>query len=400
MTFLFRYSPKIFFILAWMLFSVWPVTARGEEPVAIIERPTGQTPDVEPDEYHTPLAGDELNTSFLGRPVHVSARNRDNVLAVITLGGIYFHPRLGSADALPIGALYWRHRWEKHNIRTVLSIFQNELDLTRSFGEFELLGHMENETIPAPTAEIVNGREVKESSIYWGRISGWLGMGWRKPVAPFHIDNDLKLQVYYHADYLYTKPAPDTGSKIKLPPDTLVHGLLLRARYDSFSRNIMELPHKGWAGGMDLEFSRRNTWSDANYGGGNISGDNTRDYIKFSGYLSGVAGIPGLSERNKLLASIYGGFAPGHNLDRFSTFRIGGGPFPSENVDLIRHPYPGAIFNQFYVSDYAVGTLEYRRELAFFTCICGRLLCGPIAIFFPQLCKKLPNPEEMLFQWG
>lgn len=88
--------------------------------------------------------------------------------------------------------------------------------------------------------------------------------------------------------------------------------------------------------------------------------------MKFSGYLSAAVGIPGLSERDRLLASVYGGFAPGHKLDRFSAFRIGGGPFPSENVDLIRHPYPGALFNQFYVSDYAIGTVEYRRELLFF----------------------------------
>jgi len=360
------FCSNILSALLCALFFVCPATARGEEVLPDVEERASQGPDEKHDEYHTPLAGDELNTSFLGHHIHISARNRDNVFAVITLGGIYFHPRLGGADALPIGALYWRHRWEKHNIRVVASIFQNELDLTRSFGQLELLGHLENETIPAPTAEIVNGREVKESSIYWGTFAGWLGMGWRKPVAPFHIDNDLKLQAYYHADYLYTHPAKDTGPQIKLPPDTLMHGLLLRARYDSFSRNIMELPHAGWAGGMDLELSRRDSWSDANYGGGNVSGDSTRDYVKFSGYLSGAARIPGLSERDRLLASVYGGFAPGHNLDRFSAFRIGGGPFPSENVDLIRHPYPGALFNQFYVSDYAIGSLEYRRELTFF----------------------------------
>lgn len=168
---------------------------------------------------------------------------------MITLGGIYFHPRLGGADVLPIGALYWRHRWEKYNIRTTVSIVQNDLDLTRSFGELELLGHLENETVPSPTAEIVNGQEVKESSILWGTFSGWLGMGWRKPVAPFHIDNDLKLQAFYHAGYLYSNSTADTGPNVRLPPDTLVHGIQLRARYDSFSRNLMELPHAGWAGG-------------------------------------------------------------------------------------------------------------------------------------------------------
>lgn len=359
------FCPNILCALACALFLVWPATVRAEEPLPMAEKRAVQAPNDE-HEYHTPLAGDELTTSLLGYPIHIPGRNRDNVFAVITLGGIYFHPRLGGSDALPIGALYWRHRWEKYNVRTVVSIFENEVDLTRSFGELELLGHLENETLPAPTAEIVNGREVKESSILWGTFSGWLGAGWRKPVAPFHVDNDLKLQAFYHAGYLYSHTTSDTGAKVRLPPDTLVHGIRLRARYDSFSRNLMELPHAGWAGGMDLELTRRNTWSDANYGGLDYSGASTRDYTKFSGYLSGAVGIPGLSERNRLLASVYGGFSPGHHLDRFSAFRIGGGPFPSENVDLIRHPYPGAVFNQFYVSDYAIGTVEYRRELLFF----------------------------------
>ncbi len=88
--------------------------------------------------------------------------------------------------------------------------------------------------------------------------------------------------------------------------------------------------------------------------------------MKFSGYLLGAFGIPGLSERNRVLVSAYGGFAPGNNLDRFSAFRIGGGPFPTETDDLWRVSYPGAMFDQFPVSDYVVGTVEYRRELLFF----------------------------------
>lgn len=53
-------------------------------------------------------------------------------------------------------------------------------------------------------------------------------------------------------------------------------------------------------------------------------------------------------------------------LDRFSAFRAGGGPFPNESDDLYRLPYPGALFNNFGVTDYVVGTLEYRCQLAFF----------------------------------
>src|SRR6185369_17014908 len=61
--------------------------------------------------------------------------------------------------------------------------------------------------------------------------------------------------------------------------------------------------------------------------------------------------------------SFYGGFAPYGTLDRFSTFRIGGGPIPSEADDLERQVFPGALFSQFPVAEYLIGALEYRREI-------------------------------------
>jgi hypothetical protein len=316
--------------------------------------------------YHTPLAGQECDIDLMGRAIHIPSRNCDNEQA-ITLGGVYFDPQLGGTDILPIGALYWRHRWEKSRLRAVVSIFDNELDVAKSFGgEFEILGHLENDTVPFAMQEVVDGKEVAESSIIWGDFSGWLGAGWRRPVSPFQFANDLTLQLFYHAGYLYSKPVTETGKNVRLPPDTFVHGMRVRARYDGFRRNLLELPHDGWAAGMDLELTRRNNWSDANYGGLLFKGDDTRDYAKFSGYLSGAMGIPGLSERDRLLVSIYGGFSPDSQLDRFSAFRLGGGPFPTETVDLYRHPFPGALFDQFPVSEYGIGTVEYRRELLFF----------------------------------
>jgi hypothetical protein len=85
-----------------------------------------------------------------------------------------------------------------------------------------------------------------------------------------------------------------------------------------------------------------------------------------SGYVIGVGGIPWLSERHRLVGYLHGGVSPIGELDRFSAFRAGGGPFPNETDDLYRLPYPGALFNDFPVSDYVVGTLEYRLELLFF----------------------------------
>jgi len=68
------------------------------------------------------------------------------------------------------------------------------------------------------------------------------GAGIRIPVAPYQADNDLRLQLFYHAGYFYNMRTNDTGSNVRLPPDTFIHGLRLRARYDGFRRNFMELP--------------------------------------------------------------------------------------------------------------------------------------------------------------
>ena len=53
-------------------------------------------------------------------------------------------------------------------------------------------------------------------------------------------------------------------------------------------------------------------------------------------------------------------------VDRFNTFRIGGGPLPGESDDLNRPDYPGTMFNNVLVSQYLMAAVEYRRELTFF----------------------------------
>jgi len=94
-----------------------------------------------------------------------------------------------------------------------------------------------------------------------------------------------------------------------------------------------------------------------------LSKKDTQEFVKISGYLIGAMPIPGLSDRNRFLINFYGGMEAMGTLDRFSLFRIGGGPFPTETDDLVRTPYPGAMFNQFPASNYMIGTAEYRREL-------------------------------------
>lgn len=323
-----------------------------------------QLPD--PDGYQTPLAGEPFSTTLLGQRLELARRDRANTLD-ITLGGTLYFPTLGSTDALPIAALYWRKENEQYRSRLIFSIFNNEWDGALKTGSrLELLAHLENYTSPFPQKEILNGAEVKSTSAVWGSATGWLGLGYRLPVAPFQSDNFLRLQLYYTGTYLYNNRTADTGATVRLPPNTWENGLRLRLRYDGIRRNVMELPHNGSALGADLEWACRSPWGDSNYGPYHFSKSGTEEYTRISGYGLAVLPVPGLSERNRLIASVYGGFSPNRNLDRYSAFRIGGGPFPNESDDLWRTPYPGALFNQFTAADYVVGNLEYRRELLFF----------------------------------
>jgi hypothetical protein len=316
-------------------------------------------------EYHTPLAGEAYRAEVGGKTILVPARDRDDVRS-ITLGGAYFTPRLGDEWGSPFGALYWKRHTGRWRSRAVVGLFVNELDLAREFGQFELLGHVDNKTIPFPTAEIIDGKEVRSTSIIQGSITGSVGVGYRVPVAPFQSDNAFRLRLLYNAGYLYTGRVAETGADVRLPPSTFVQGFQFRADCDTIRRNIMELPHEGWASGVDVEVGRRDHWSDHTLGGTVFRRDKTRDFLKLSAFFTGVAPLPGLSERHRLVGILHGGFAPADNIDRFSAFRIGGGPYPSETDDLYRYWYPGALFDQFPASDFVVGSLEYRYELFFF----------------------------------
>ncbi|GFO55390.1 hypothetical protein GMSM_23970 [Geomonas sp. Red276] len=329
-----------------LVLALAPAAARAEDPAP----------------YRTPLAGEQCDIECFGKHYLVATRDRDNTGAVV-LGGSLFLPDLGGHEFSPIGAVYWKHRWDDTRLRGTFSGFVNDINLAKSRDDLQFLWHFENTTIPFTRKEIDNGGEVGGSALKWGNLAGRFGVGLRLPVAPSQVDNDLRLQFFYQVGYLYSQRVGETAPGVKLPPDTIVHGPLVRVRYDGLRRNLMELPHEGIAGGLDTEISQRARWSDASYGGPTLSENQTRHYLKLSGYLLAATGIPFLSEKNRLLASFNGGFTPYGTLDRFSAYRIGGGPIPSEADDLDRLVYPGAVFGQYPASDYLMGALEYRREI-------------------------------------
>ena len=316
-------------------------------------------------EYRTPLAGEELHTTFMGEKVDVARMDRGNISA-LTLGATFYTPKQGQISGSPIGSLFLKRTWESSRTRNIISIFVNDLEYDKSFGNLELVSRFDNSTIPGGQTETVKNREIKQSSVEWGTLAASVGPGLRYKVAPFQVDNDLRLQLLGKIGYFYAQRTDDTDPSLVLPPDTMLYGAKLRVRYDGMRRNLLELPHAGVAAGFDLDFTHRDKWADFGSTESSYKKSDTQNYSQFSGYLMGVAGIPGLSEKNRIFMSLHGGTMNSSSVDRYNCFRIGGGPLPGESDDLYRPNYPGTMFNNVLVGNYAMGAVEYRRELAFF----------------------------------
>jgi len=338
--------------------------AQSEAPAPREEGPGADLGDA--GGYRTPLAGGPYHTAFMGKPVDLPARDRRRVTA-LTAGGVLYLPKQGETSVTPIAALFLMRDWGASRTRNVVSIFVNDLEYDRSFGNLELVTRLENNTVPFGQKVVVNNQEIKTSDTRWGTVFGSLGPGLRYRVAPFQVDNDLKLQLLGKAGYFYAKRTGDTAPDLVLPPETMLYGVKLRGRYDGMRRNLLELPHTGMAAGFDVDYMHRDRWADfGTTPDALFRKGNTQDYVQINGYIMGVGGVPGLSEKNRVMFSLHGGATPGKSADRFNAISIGGGPLPGETGDLSRPDYPGTMFSQVLVSNYALAALEYRRELAFF----------------------------------
>ena len=87
----------------------------------------------------------------------------------------------------------WRRQWADRSVRAVLSGLVNDVDYAERFGDdgFEALVHVDNTTIPFPTTEIVDGKNLEFTALTWGFSNLWLGAGWCLPLPPGEFDNDL-----------------------------------------------------------------------------------------------------------------------------------------------------------------------------------------------------------------
>jgi hypothetical protein len=334
--------------------------ADQEHTQTILSDPDDPLARKDDEKYHTPLAGEPLHLEFFGRSIDIPARDRGNE-SFLELGGTIYFPDIVDSTTIPMFALYIKRTWERVRLRLVASGIVNDLEAVRSFGNLEILGRFENYTNPFKETGFRHNEEIKQSSVEWGTLSGFLGAGLRYTVSPYQVDNDLRLQLFSRVGYLYSKRTSDTDSDVKLPPDTMLYGIKLRGRYDGIRRNLMELPHKGMAAGFDLDFVHRDKWADHGNPYVRFRKGDSQDYFMLSGYALGAFGIPGLSEKNRVLTSLHGGLIDKKGADRYNAFRLSGGPFAQEADDLCRPNYPGALDT--IVSEYLMVNLEYRREL-------------------------------------
>ncbi|MBJ6749797.1 porin [Geomonas anaerohicana] len=311
--------------------------------------------------YRTPLAGEAKRVTFMGELVDIPAVDRADMTS-ITVGASLLAPAQGQSPIIPVAALYHRRITDHSYRRAMVSVFVNELDYLRDLGGWDVVAQFENDTLPVAGRELRNGEEIRGTALYHGVLLGSLGVGWRTPVYPFQVDNDLRVQLVGRGGYFYAHPEKDTAPGLWVPPNTPLYGARLRCRYDGLRRNLLELPHQGVAAGFDVDYLHRDRWQ-----GERGAGDRgNRDYTQVEGHLVAAGGVPGLSERNRLLFSLYGGMTAQGRGDRFNAFRLDGAPFPSEQYDLAWPHYSGVIYDRVLARGYATASAGYRRELAFF----------------------------------
>lgn len=333
--------------------------------------PEGMTSEVRAaDEEPTPLAGEAFHTEVLGEPVKVPPRDRKKVTAasfgisVLPEGPKFY-------QVLPFGALYlWRNSDDmKQRLRATLSGPVNDVNMnvgSHSSSGWELRFTFHNMIIPLGRSEYVEAQIVRDVEVEWNYVFGGFGLAYRRLLHPGHQDNAFEVSLTYEPGYRWFKGTSKTSSNFIVPTDTYEGRVHARLRKDALERNLMELPHRGYALGGDFYYGHRANWND--WGGGPFgvsSGQQGRQYLMGSVFAVSATPVPFVdSEKHRLVASLYGGI--GEHLDRFSTFRLPGRPTGYEWEAIALPMLPSVAFNELFPSRYGIAHLEYRYEPIFF----------------------------------
>jgi len=322
-------------------------------------------------EQATPLAGESFKTEVLGEPVTVRSRDRKSVTAA-SFGLQYLHDGPSFYQILPFGAMYvWRNSDdERRRFRGTFSGAVNDLAMnvgSSSSSGLELRFTFNNMIIPFGRAEYVEGQIIPGVELEWNYVFAGFGLAYRTLLSPGHQDNAFEMSLTYEPGYRWFSGSKNTSPNFVVPTDTYEGRVHARVRRDALERNLMELPHRGYAFGGDFFYGERAHW--APWGGGGVfdrpDANKERTYLMGSVFAVTASGVPFVdSERHRLITSFYGGI--GRDLDRFSTFRLPGRPTGYEWEALALPMLPSVAFNELAPQRYGIAHIEYRYESFFF----------------------------------
>jgi hypothetical protein len=184
-------------------------------------------------------------------------------------------------------------------------------------------------------------------------------------LAPGHPDNSFEGSLSYEPGVLLFARGSAAAAAFAAPSNAYEGRLHARVRADALTRNLLEVPHAGWAAGLDAWAAHRAGWED--WGGG-LTGPHaaasTRSWTALSGYALAAIPLPLGDGRHRIFASVYAG--TGSNLDRFSAFRLSGGSNAGDYETIARPVLPAAGLDEIVSRGYVIASLEARAQLAFF----------------------------------
>lgn len=322
-------------------------------------RVAGQEPTI--------LAGEAFTRTAFGMTFEVPARDRSTVDEVFAgLGWIPSGPD-GKTLNPEAAFLLWRQRdGGARRLRAVLVGLYDDVRWNRRIAEStDLVLTFENTTFPWARSEYASGERLESEELNWGSVRAGAGLAFRSPLAPGHADNFLEGSLSYEPGFLYFSKGSSTATDFTPPSNSYEGRFHLRVRADAFTRNLLELPHRGWATGLDAWAAHRGGWQD--WGGGPTGAHAaayTRSWTALSGYALAALPLPLGDRRHRILASVYAG--TGSDLDRFSAFRLSGGSNAGDYETITRPVLPTAGLDEIVSRGYVIAGLEARMQLAFF----------------------------------
>ena len=319
-------------------------------------------------EDRTPRAGEAYSGTAFGSVISVPAIDRrvvtDAILSIAVIPDDLEKRRFVPSG----GLLVWRNRGGSHGrLRAVLSGLYDDVRWDRGpEGRSCLALTFFNETLPWARSEYVEGVRIASADLERHQVRGGAGIGWRRTIGPGLQDNAIEAALTVEPGVLLFSRGSRTAPDFRVPPDVFEGRVHLRLRADSLERNILELPHAGWAAGLDGIAGERAGWRS--WGGGVFgvaSGSRGRHWQRIEAWGLGAFGTPGAPrERQRWIASAYAGI--GSHLDRFSAFRLGGGSNAGDVESLSSAIVPAAASEELFPSRYGLVNLEYRYQALFF----------------------------------